>query len=51
VAPKRLAVRRSHGAGVLAYGWINLSDVTLWRDTMHFIFAAGAGAPFRRVAS
>jgi hypothetical protein len=32
--------------GVLAYGWINPGDVTLWRDTMHFIFATVLGAPF-----
>lgn len=32
--------------GVLAYGWINPGDVTLWRNTMHFVFARVLGAPF-----
>ena len=33
-------------AGVLAYGWINPGDVTVWRDAMHFVFATLLDAPF-----
>jgi purine-cytosine permease-like protein len=33
-------------AGVLAYGWINPGDVTLWRDAMHFVFSTLLRAPF-----